>query len=200
MRKMWVGVIALTLLAASDLAAQRCRTHGSGRNRVTICERDRDRDRDRDRRRHGRDAGPIEFGVRGGYDFEEDGGLAGAQFRIPVVRQFALSPSFDVFFDENATEWQLNVDALVRPDVLAGLYVGAGAAFLNRDFDDFDLEEDSETEVGFNLLVGIEAGGRVGRTTLRPFAEARWTSVDEYDAFRLVAGFNVPISGGLWRR
>jgi len=28
-----------------------------------------------------------------------------------------------------------------------------------------------------------------------PFVEGRWTSVDDYDAFRLVAGFNVPISG-----
>lgn len=198
MRRIWVGVLALLLFTAGDLSAQRCRTHG----RVTVCERDRDRDRDRDRRdrdRRGpwRDAGPIEFGVRGGYDFEEDGGTAGAQFRIPLVRQLAIVPSADVFFDESDTEWQINADAVVRPDALAGLYFGAGAAFLNRDFDPLDLDDDSETEVGFNLLVGLD-GGRISGSSLRPFVEGRWTTVEEYDAFRLNVGINVPVSGRGW--
>ncbi|HEX8693484.1 MAG TPA: hypothetical protein VF746_13765 [Longimicrobium sp.] len=198
MRRICVGVLGLLLLTAGELSAQRCRTHG----RVTVCERDRDRDRDRDReRRRGpwRDAGPIEFGVRGGYDFEEEGGTAGAQFRIPLVRQLAIVPSADVFFDddESASEWQINADAVLRPDALAGLYFGAGAAFLNRDFDLGDLEEDSDTEVGFNLLVGLD-GGRISGSSLRPFVEGRWTNVDDYDAFRLNVGINVPISGRGW--
>jgi len=186
MRRIWLGAIALTLLVADDLAAQRgCRSVGRGRSRVTVCTGEHG----------GRRAGPVEFGVRGGYDFEEDGGMAGAQLRVPVIRQLAIVPSADVFFDNDdaaASEWQLNLDAVLRPDALAGLYLGAGVGFLNRDFVD-DEAEDNETETGFNLLVGLD-GGRIGSTSLRPFAEGRWTSVDDYDAFRLVAGFNVPIS------
>ncbi|HYJ79597.1 MAG TPA: hypothetical protein VEW03_08365, partial [Longimicrobiaceae bacterium] len=181
---------ALLLLFTGDLAAQQCRRYQGGR--VTVCERERDRDRDHDRRR-GWDAGPVEFGVRGGFDFEDEAGTAGAQFRIPVVRQLMLSPSADVFFDGSDSEWQINADLLVRPEALAGVYFGAGAAFLNRDF---ELLDDAETEVGYNLIVGLD-GGRFGGTILRPFVEGRWTQVDEFDGFRLAAGFNVPISG--WR-
>ncbi len=193
MKRICVGVAMLALFAAGELSAQRerCRRYRDGR--VTICERDRDRDHDR-RRDWRRDAGPVEFGVRGGYDFEEDVGTAGAQVRIPLVRGLAIVPSADVFFDDSPSEWQLNLDAVVRPPSLAGLYFGVGAGFLSSDFDESDLDEDTETEVGLNLLAGIE-GGRVGGTTVRPFAEGRWTNIDNYEAFRLAVGINVPISG-----
>lgn len=197
MRRIHVGIAVAALLAmsAGELSAQRqrCRTTRDGR--VTVCERDRDRDRHRESRRdRRRDAGPIEFGIRGGYDFEDDVGLAGAQFRIPLVRQLALVPSADVFFDDSPSDWQINADAIVKPDVLAGIYFGLGAAFLSRDFDELDLDDDSETEVGLNVVAGLD-GGRIGRSVLRPFVEGRWTSVDDFDAFRLSAGINVPISG-----
>jgi hypothetical protein len=146
--------------------------------------------RHRDRHHRGRDrAGPVQFGVRGGYDFEQEVGSAGAQLRIPLIRQVLLEPSADVFFDDAATEWQLNADVIAAPDELGGLYLGAGAAFASRD-DDFDA--DDGVEAGFNLLLGIDSG-RVFDTRLRPFAEARWTGVGEFDAFRLVLGANVPI-------
>lgn len=184
-----IGLCAIMLLlCAGDLAAQQqCRRYQG----VTVCSRDRDRDRDHDRRRGRWDAGPVEFGVRGGYDFEDEVATAGAQLRIPVVRQLLVSPSADVFFDDSDSEWQINADLLVRPNALAGVYFGAGVAFLNRDF---ELLDDAETEVGYNLIVGLD-GGRFGGTILRPFVEGRWTQVDEFDGFRLAAGFNVPISG-----
>jgi len=191
MKRICVGVAMLALFAAGELSAQRERCRRSGR--VTICERDRDRDHDR--RRDWRDgAGPVEFGIRGGYDFEEDVGTAGAQVRIPLVRGLAIVPSADVFFEDSSSDWQLNLDAVVRPPSLAGLYFGVGAGFLSSDFDEDDFEEDTDTEVGLNLLAGIE-GGRVGGTSVRPFAEGRWTNIDNYEAFRLAVGINVPISG-----
>jgi hypothetical protein len=197
MRRIHVGiaVAALVVTTAGELSAQRCRTTRDGR--VTVCERDRDRHRD-DRHGRRRDAGPIELGIRGGYDFEDDVGLAGAQLRIPLIRQLALVPSADVFFDESRSDWQINADAIVKPDVLGGVYLGVGAAFLSRDFDESDLEDDQETEVGLNVVAGLD-GGRIGGTVLRPFVEGRWTSVDDYDAFRLSAGINIPVSRrGLW--
>ena len=135
--------------------------------------------------------GAVEFGVRGGYDFDSEVGSAGAQVRVPLIRQLLLVPSGDVFFadDGEGADWQLNVDLVAKPDELAGLYGGIGAAFMKLDFDG---DQDEEVEAGYNLLAGIE-GGSVLRTRVRPFVEARWSFVDEFDPFRLVAGINVPV-------
>jgi hypothetical protein len=201
----------LALGTAVDAAAQtRCYVWRDGRR--VECDHDRDereRERERERRREaerrrererertrtvivwGGRGDPAQFGVRGGYDFEEDVGTAGAQLRIPLAPGLALAPSADVFFNDSPTEWQINADLLLRPAALGGLYGGFGAAFLNRDF---ELEDDSDTEVGLNLILGLESG-RIRNTSVRPFVEGRWTTVEDYDAFRLAAGINVPISG-----
>lgn len=167
-------LVALVTIGADTLSAQ---CWGP------ICWDDGRRHRDRHR------TGPVEFGVRGGYDFGDDGGLAGAQVRIPIIPQLALVPSGDVFFDDSPTEWQINADLAVRPRTLGGLYGGGGAAFVNRDF---TADGGDETDVGYNLFVGLQ-GGRVLDTRLRPYVEARWTGVEDYEPFRLVAGFNVPL-------
>ena len=216
MKRTWVCLGVLLLMGAQSLDAQECRRYRNGR--VTVCERDESRDRARERERRARDrerearehlreartrverrrswdGGAPEFGVRGGYDFGEETGMAGAQIRLPLAGPLVLSPSADVFFDEAATEWQLNGDLLLRPRALAGIYGGAGVAFVNGDL---DADGDDGTEVGYNLVVGLDAGGRIGETSIRPFVEGRWTDVDEYDAFRLVAGINVPIGRRGW--
>ena len=147
--------------------------------------RARDRDSGFDRR------GPVEFGVRGGYDFDAEVGAAGAQLRIPLIRQLLLVPSGDVFFADEGegADWQLNADLVVRPDELGGLYGGIGAAFMKLDFDG-DGEE--ETEAGYNLLAGMQSGPLL-QSRLRPFAEARWTFVDDVEPFRLMVGINAPV-------
>ena len=204
---------ALLALGATEAAAQtRCYIWRDGRRVECDDDRERERNRDRERRREEERrrerereraqerarsqrlfgwAEPAQFGVRGGYDFEEDAGMAGAQLRIPVAHFLTFAPSGDVFFGDAGNDWQINADALVRPAALGGLYGGIGAAFLNREFDALG---DGDTEVGLNLILGLESG-RIRNTTLRPFVEGRWTTVEDYDAFRLAAGFNVPISG-----
>lgn len=194
MRRISFCLIALLVFTAGSVSAQRCRT--TARGRVVICERERDRDREHYRHR-GWERGPVEFGIRGGADFRDDQGSVGTQARIPLVRQFAVAPSFDVFFGDNqgAAEWQANIDGLIKPDQLGGLYGGGGAAFIRRDFDG-DLS--NETKAGFNLLAGID-GGRISGSALRPFVETRWTFTGDFQAFRLVGGFNVPVTGfGRW--
>jgi len=195
MRRISLGVMALLVFTAGSLHAQRCRRYEGGR--VVVCERERDRDHDRGRHGH-RDwnHAPVEFGIRGGADFRDDQGSVGTQARIPLPLPggvIALAPSFDVFFGdrEGAAEWQGNVDVLIKPFPLGGLYGGGGPAFLRRDFDG-DLE--NETKAGFNLLAGID-GGRISGSALRPFAEARWTFTGDFQAFRMTAGFNVPVTG-----
>jgi len=198
MRKTLVCTALLLLAGTSGLSAQQhCRSTRNGR--VVVCERDRDRDRGRHDRRDNlfQNRGPIEFGIRGGYDFEDHQGSAGTQVRIPVIRQFTIAPSFDAFFGDQGATWQANVDGLIRPDRLGGLYGGGGVAFLRRDFDGTG----NETKAGWNLVAGID-GNHLGRSALRPFVETRWTGTeDDFTAFRLVAGVNVPIGGigrGRW--
>lgn len=177
MKRSMVCLTVLLLFGVNSLAAQ-CLRFGP----IEWGECDHDHDPDP----------VVEFGVRGGYDFEDEVGSAGAQLRIPFARQILFVPSGDVFFDDARTQWQLNADVLLRPDALGGLYAGAGAAFVSRDF---EAGGDQETQVGYNLLVGLD-GHRIGDTRVRPFVEARWTDVDDYSPFRLVTGINVPVSGG----
>ena len=68
----------------------------------------------------------------------------------------------------------------------------SAGALLRADLDG----SGEETTAGWNLVAGIEVG-RI--TALRPFVEGRWTGVDDFQGFRLVAGVNVPINGsGRW--
>lgn len=165
-----LGLVVLLLLGVEAADAQRrpMRVFFSGNERPT-----------------------VEFGVRGGYDFDSEVGSAGAQLRVPLIDQLLLVPSGDVFFagDESETAWQLNADVVVRPDAMGGLYGGVGAAFLRADFDG---DDDEEVEAGYNLFAGIQ-GSRLLDTRVRPFAEARWSWVDDFDPFRLVVGINTPV-------
>src|SRR5215218_6606470 len=77
-------------------------------------------------------AGPVQFGVRGGHSFEERVASAGAQLRLPLLRQLLVVPSGDVFLGDAAeSEWQINGDLAVNPDELGGLYGGIGVAFVS---------------------------------------------------------------------
>jgi hypothetical protein len=177
MNARWL-VLPLLLVTATSLEAQ-CRRTWWGRD----CRGDDDRHVRRSSR------SSVEFGVRGGYDFDAEAGTAGAQVRVPLAAGLALVPSADVWLEEAPTDWQINADVMLRPAALGGLYGGAGAAFVHADFDG---DEDEGTETGYNLFVGI-AGGRVGGSTVRPFAEGRWTHVEDDKGFRLSVGIDVPI-------
>lgn len=183
MTRWMVGLALLLLAGAQSLEAQQCVT---SRGRRVCYFRDRDR--------YTSARAPVQFGVRGGYDFQDDVGSGGAQVRVPLVPQLLLVPNADVFFDSDGGKWQLNTDVVLRPYALAGVYGGVGLAFANRDFDTRDVDDDTETRAGFNLIVGLD-GGRISGSSVHPFVEGRWTHVDDYRPFRLVAGINVPISG-----
>ena len=134
--------------------------------------------------------GPVQFGVRGGHSFDERVASAGAQLRLPLVRQLILVPSADVFLGDAAeSEWQLNGDVVVAPDGGGGLYGGIGVAFLSHDP---DSENDDEREVGYNLFAGLD-GEELFDTSVEPFVEARWTYTEDFSPFRLVLGINVPV-------
>ena len=135
-------------------------------------------------------AGPVQFGVRGGHSFEERVASAGAQLRVPLLRQLLVVPSGDVFLgDEAYSDWQLNGDVAVAPDGGGGLYGGIGVAFLSHDPDE---DGDEEVETGYNLFAGLD-GNQLFEARVEPFVEARWTYVGDFSPFRLVLGINVPV-------
>ena len=135
-------------------------------------------------------SGPVEFGVRGGHSFDERVASAGAQLRVPLLRQLLIVPSGDVFLgDEAESEWQLNGDLALSPDELGGLYAGIGVAFASQDPDG---DEDEEVETGYNLFAGL-AGSSLFDARLKPFVEARWTYLEDFSPFRLALGINVPV-------
>ena len=153
-------------------------------------QRRRHRHRDRDRAEWWEGRGPVEFGVRAGNDFEEDVGSAGAQLRIPLVRQLLLVPSGDVFFGDARD----GVAAQRRPDGAAGAARrplrrgrrGLRAARLRP------RRRRRRWSAGYNLVLGM-GGGRLLDTRVQPFAEGRWTDMDHYQPFRLVVGIDVPV-------
>ncbi len=87
-------------------------------------------------------------GIRSGYDFEIKAWSAGAQFRLPIG-QFQIIPSGDIFFTENKTDWQINLDVSFN---LAMLYGGIGVAYLSRQ-----IRESVRTgnNSGFNYFIGL---------------------------------------------
>ena len=73
---------------------------------------------------------------------------------------------------------------------LPALAVVENAAFAHGDF---DADGDEGVEIGYNLLLGLRSGGRLFDAAVRPFAEARWTEVEDLDPFRLSLGIDVPV-------
>ncbi len=134
--------------------------------------------------------GPVEFGVRGGHSFEDRVASAGAQLRIPLLRQLLLIPSGDVFLGDQAeSEWQINGDLAVSPDELGGLYGGIGVAFADQDPNG---DGEDEVETGYNVFAGL-SGRSLFEARVEPFVEGRWTYLEDFSPFRLVLGINVPV-------
>ncbi len=138
----------------------------------------------------------AEVGVRGGYDFDAEDWSIGGQGRIPIARIIEVLPSGDLYLVDNGTAFQLNLDLAVPLAPRGALYGGGGAGFFLRDPGVPGVS--TSTDVGLNLLVGLEPG-RLRRSRIRWFAEARWFLVEGNNPFRLVAGLNFPIGGGRGR-
>lgn len=131
---------------------------------------------------------PI-IGLRAGYDFDSEVWSAGGHVKIPVgkrFRGFQIIPSGDLFFLYDNKEWQLNLDVAIN---LMMFYGGAGVAYLNSDFQHMGK---NESKVGTNLFVGMPLILPLRhRLPIMPFAEARWTEVNNDNLFRLVFGINI---------
>ena len=135
-------------------------------------------DAQRRSRRHAVASSPgPRYGAHIGYNFDADDAVLGAQLSWPISPQLDFYPSFDVYFDDNATPWALNFDLKFRPATRYRVwYVGGGLNLLHAG---------GNTDANLNLLTGLEA--RTGRT--RPYVEGKFILTDN-SLFQLVFGLS----------
>lgn len=142
-----------------------------------------------------------EVGLRAGYEFDIGGLGIGAQGRVPVGPFGELVLGGDYYLVSDQTAWQMNLDIALRVGFQQVLYGGAGLAIARRAFELDDVPQFPEkTKAGINLFAGL-ATPRFRRVRLRPYAEARWTFVSDFDAhFAVAVGVNMALAGGERRR
>jgi hypothetical protein len=119
------------------------------------------------------------------FDLEEIG--IGGQFGARIGRQLEFYPSFDYFFVDNGSFWQLNADLKygIVSEAINWLYLGGG---LNLARSDAGTASEARTRAGANLFAGAES--RRGR--VHPFAEFRVVLRDG-SAAQLAAGLNITL-------
>ena len=131
-------------------------------------------------------SGPVSIGPRVGRDFENHAWSVGGQVSVPLGRNLELRPSGDLFFPRDGdTGWQANGDAAIHLGQGGGLYAGGGVAFAHPG--------GGGTKTGYNLFFGLSTSPPDDR--LKPFAELRWTFVNDTSPFRLALGFNYRLGG-----
>jgi hypothetical protein len=126
----------------------------------------------------------LHLGPRLSYQFDLEEFGVGAQFSAPIARHLEFYPSFDYFFVDNGSFWQLNADLKysIVSEAINWLYLGGGLNLARRDT---DTPNDARTRAGVNLFAGAES--RRGR--VHPFAEFRVVLRDG-SAAQLAAGLN----------
>jgi hypothetical protein len=120
-----------------------------------------------------------------GYDFDAEAVLLGAQFSAPISRRVEFYPSFDYYFTDPGSLWQLNADLKYQlRESGHWFYLGGGLGIAHRQ-----VSDNSATKLGVNLLGGIEA---LVWQRVHPYFEARGFLSDN-SRFQLAAGLNITI-------
>lgn len=124
------------------------------------------------------------IGLRIGNDFKHDQYLAGAHFWLPVGIFWKFMPSADYYFTESDVKrWQFNGDLVFKPRPAGALHFGGGLAVQY-------LTVNEQTDIGGNVLVGLEFGGR-RKPVIYPYIQARWTFLEDQEYFSLLGGINL---------
>lgn len=125
-------------------------------------------------------------GPRVSYDFDADDLGIGAQFSLPIHSRLEFYPSFDVFFVDPGSLWQINADLKYRVSSVRSadwLYVGGGLGVRR-----VDTGSVSDAHALFNAFVGAESL----RGAIHPFGEAR-VSLGDDSTFQLAGGINITL-------
>jgi hypothetical protein len=123
----------------------------------------------------------LHFGPRISYQFDLEKAGVGVQFGVPIARHLEFYPSFDYFFVDVGSFWNLNADLKYRiaDESVKWLYVGTGLNIARRS-----VSAAHSTKTGVNLFAGAESL----RGRIHPFGEFRFTAGN---------GSTAQIAGGL---
>jgi hypothetical protein len=121
-------------------------------------------------------------GTRIGYNFQTDEVVLSGNLTVPISTRIEFYPSLELYMPDRGNKIGFNGDVRVFLPTRAiyDLYAGGGLGIVNQN-----LGEISNTDVGINLLFGIES--RVGR--IHPYGEAKLLIHDDTQ-FVLLAGVN----------
>ncbi len=124
------------------------------------------------------------YGIRGGYDFDAEQMMIGAQAELGKIIELArFAPSADYGLGNDLTTLAFNADMrifLSPPGSSATLYGGVGPTFFITDSDG----RDAHSKIGLTLSGGAKFGAGKGRTYN---LEGRF-GVDTMPSFRLLFG------------
>jgi len=118
------------------------------------------------------------FGLHGGYNFDFEEGLIGAQAHLPLSPGIELYPSFDYYLVDAGSLVGFNADLKFRTPGTP-LYFGGGLNILSGG---------GSSDTGFDLFGGFET--RYGRT--HPYIEGRGL-FHNGSTFQLLFGINVTL-------
>lgn len=124
----------------------------------------------------------LHLGPRVSYQFDLKKFGVGVQFGAPIARHLEFYPSFDYFFVDVGSFWNLNADLKYRfaSESVKWLYVGSGLNIARSSVSTFH-----STKAGVNLFAGAESlKGRV-----HPFGEFRVTAGNG-SAVQMAGGLN----------
>ena len=119
------------------------------------------------------------------YNFDAEEFGIGAQFTYPLSQRLEFYPSFDYYFVDPGSLWQLNGDIKYQLRERGDwFYVGGGIAIARASFGSF-----SNSDVGANILAGWET--LIGKK-VHPYIEGRLT-VGDGSSFQVAGGLNITI-------
>lgn len=126
------------------------------------------------------------LGLRVGANFDSNDVLLGAHFTAHLTDRLELYPSFDYYFPDDGTLLGFNGDLKFSLPTRSSLsiYAGGGLNVLYRSF-----EDESDTDVGANLIGGFETRGN---WRVHPFVEGR-ALIHDNSSFQLVGGINITL-------
>lgn len=119
----------------------------------------------------------VDFGVRGGVYTDTEEPFVGAELLFPLGGSWFLNPNVEYVFIDRGDFLTFNLDAHYDfwSNGTFGAWAGGGLAVLYTDRDLPRRNNQDDTDVGVNLLVG--AGSLQG--ALRPYVQGKVTLADE---------------------
>ncbi|MFI5235037.1 MAG: hypothetical protein ACHQXA_04945 [Gemmatimonadales bacterium] len=127
------------------------------------------------------------IGIHAGYNWTDKAPGLGLQARLPLSPKVDLAPSGDLYFKDNATQGQLNLDILGpfgQPG--KGGYFGFGLGIVRNGG---SSTVSNTTRIGPDFVMGITST-KPASYLARPYFEVRWTIVTGPNPFQLLAGLN----------